>query len=749
MSDGVRVVSALCRICINACGLTVTLDEAGRARHVTGDRNHPAHAGYSCVKGRNQPAYLNSPTRRLRPEARDADGTLKQVSSAQALDEIASALQAILKRHGPEAIANYVGTYRDVLTVPFAEAFMDALGSPMRFDPNTIDKPGKLIAQALHGKWNAPPTGFHDARVALVVGANPLVGHTGFPHTNPRKWLDDARRAGMTVIVVDPRRTDIARRSDIYLQPRPGHDVAIVAAMIRVVLVEGLQDREFLAREVRGVEALAEAVAPFTPEAVAEVADVEAAQIVSAARAFASAGRGFAFAGTGANMSQSGTLLEYLLLALQTLCGYWMREGDQVRNVPTLMSAPSFTAQASAPRPARGYGVRLARRGLTSTPAGLPTTGVADEILSGRIKALVITGGNPVAGWPDQLRVIQAMEALELLVVIDPWETATTRYAHYVLPPPMPLEAASTTAGLDGRIASGMPGYGVIEAYAQYSPAVVTRPPGSDLLEDWEVYYELAKRLGRRLRVVPSATMTGPVGSSGTGDVQVVEPDPARRPTTDELLAAMAAGSRVPLDEVKRHPSGALFPARDVVVGPKQAGWAERLHVGDAEMMADLAGLLPTPGEMADKDAAYPMQLISRRLKHVFNSTATHLPAGRGEVTYNPAFMHPLDLERLGLRDGDVVSITSARSAIPAVVASDDTLRPGLVSMAHSYGGAPDRDTEFRERGSSTGRLIDQYTDYDRYSGQPRMSAIRVCVEGQRGDVMAHASSSQAPDRKG
>lgn len=717
--DAPRKVAALCRVCINACGLSVTVDVAGRVLNVTGDAQHPVHAGYSCVKGRAQPTYLGSPSRRHRPQVRARDGKLVDAPLDQVLDEIAAALVSIRDRHGSDAIADYVGTYRDVLTDPLAGAFMAAVGSPMRFDPNTIDKPGKLIALALHGKWNAPPTGFQDAAVALVLGANPLVGHTGFPHTNPRRWLDEARRGGMKLVVVDPRRTDVARRADLHLQPAPGHDVEIVAAIIRVVLDEGRHDKRFVAEEVRGVEELRAAVASFTPERAAAAASVDAADIVEAARIFASGPRGFAFAGTGSNMSQSGTLLEYLLLCLQTLCGFWMRAGDHVRSVPTLTPVPAYRAQATKPTPARGYGVRLARRGLTSTPAGLPTAGVPDEIMSGRVKALIISGGNPVAGWPDQLRVIEAMKALELLVVIDPWDTATTRYAHYVIAPTMPLEMASTTANLDSRCSFGMAGYGVVDAYAQYSPPVAARPADSDLLEDWEVYYELARRMGLTL------TLRRPGGAV----LSVL--DMSARPSTDELLGVMATGARVPLDEVKKHPSGALFPAENIRVARKEDGWAGRLEVGDPEMIADLSelsGQLPAAGYEAPDDASYPFRLISRRLAHVFNSTATHLPGGRGAPTYNPAFLHPDDLVRLGLRDGDAVSITSARATIPAVVAGDDTLRRGLVSMAHSYGGAPDRDAEFRVIGSNTGRLIDVDAAYDRYSGQPRMSGIAVQV---------------------
>jgi anaerobic selenocysteine-containing dehydrogenase len=298
--------------------------------------------------------------------------------------------------------------------------------------------------------------------------------------------------------------------------------------------------------------------------------------------------------------------------------------------------------------------------------------------------------------------------------------TATTRYAHYILPPLMPLETESTSQTLDSRAAFGMPGYGMTHAYAQYSPKAVDPPEGSDLLEDWEIYFELARRLGLQLR------LNGQPGTAAQDHIL----DMSRRPSVGEMIAIAARGSRVPLAEVKKHPSGAFFPEPAVHVQPKEPGWTGRFELADKEMMADLAALAhdaraPTapagPAEM-------PYRLISRRMRHVFNSSGNMEPANRGKP-FNPAFMHPADLDAEGLRAGDAVRIESARASVFAIVEPDRTLRRGLVSMAHSFGGSPDEDDRFAQIGASTGRLIDQDAAYDRYSGQPRMSNIPVRIE--------------------
>src|SRR5439155_4686498 len=143
-----------------------------------------------------------------------------------------------------------------------------------------------------------------------------------------------------------------------------------------------------------------------------------------------SAGRGYAMAGTGPSMSGPGTLVEYLILNLLTLCGYWQRAGEQVRNPRTLLCAKPAKAQAAAPTPAYGVGEPMRVRGLAGSAAGLPTAALADEILTegeGRVRALLSVAGNPVAAFPNQRKTIEAMKSLDLLVQVDPWMSQTAR----------------------------------------------------------------------------------------------------------------------------------------------------------------------------------------------------------------------------------------------------------------------------------------------------------------------------------
>src|SRR5262249_20824955 len=150
------------------------------------------------------------------------------------------------------------GTYvlANAVTEPAFASFMSRIGSPMYFNPNTIDKPGKMLAAAMHGSWMAPSQGYDRPDVALLIGLNPFQSYYGVACGNPGEWRGERLRAGMDLIVVDPRRSDLARRATMPLQPVPGEDPAILAGLINVIVTEDLYDTEFVAENAAGLEDL-------------------------------------------------------------------------------------------------------------------------------------------------------------------------------------------------------------------------------------------------------------------------------------------------------------------------------------------------------------------------------------------------------------------------------------------------------------------------------------------------------------
>jgi anaerobic selenocysteine-containing dehydrogenase len=715
---------SFCRLCQNGCAILVDVED-GRAVRVTGDRSSPIHHGFTCVKGRAIPDLERSPSRLVHSMKRGADGTFSSIPSSVAISEIAERLRGILDTHGPRSVALYTGTSSPKCPAagPLADAFMDAIGSPMRFTSNTIDKPGKAIARGLHGSWMAPSE--DDPDVVMFIGGNPLVSFSCGDLGDPGDLVDQLRARGGTLIVVDPRRSQIAARADIHLQLRPGEDVAVLAAMLHVILNEGRHDAAFVAENVNGSERLRAAVEPYSPSYAAERADVAVDDLIRAARMFADARTSSARTGTGPSMGTGhGTLAEYLVLALNTVCGRYMRAGDHVRNPGTLLPPYPRKAQASPPSPAYGFGERLRVRGLANTLGGLPSAALPEEILmpgDGQVRALLVFGGNPVAAFPDQLLTIEAMKALDLLVTIDVVMSQTAKLAHYVVAPTMSLEVPGLTFQQEWTQLYWAGG-GFPYAAAQYAPPVTSRPDGSDLVEEWELFYDLAVRLGVQLRMRPGVYF--PMSTDAPAPVAL---DMGRKPTTDELFEIMTMQSRIPLADIKQHPSVALFPS-DISVQPKDPGWQGRLDVGDADMMRDLDVVRATT------DVAAPLvgegldfRLLCRRVMHTNNSTCNIEATNRGRP-HNLAYLHPDDLEALGLARYELATMASLHGSIPVVVAADRGLRRGTVSMTHGFGGDPSEDGDVLQIGSPAGRLIPMDVVYERYSGQPLMSNIPVRI---------------------
>ena len=724
-----EVHPSICRICPAHCPILVEVED-GRAVKVTGDRSNDFYQGYICPKGSALPDQHAHPGRLLHSMKRGDDGAFSPIASQQAMDEIAQKVSAIVSEHGPRAVALYVGT--GVIGQPFgprlAGAWLNAMGSPMMFSANSIDQPGKQIALALHGRWQADEHGFEDADTWLLVGTNPIISKSsGVPNQNPGGKIKSAVARGMQLIVIDPRRTETAKQAALHLQARPGEDPTLLAGMLHVIIEERLYDAAFVEENAEGFEALAAAVRPFTPDYVAARAEVPAEAVVRAARIFGGAKRGCALGGTGSSFATRGTLTEYLCLCLNTLCGRWARAGERVLRPNVLLPAYTARAQPYPPYQAWGFGEELRVRGLTDSAGGMPTAALSDEILlegEGQVRALICLGGNPMMAWPDQRRTRAAMDKLELLVTLDPEMSATSALAHYVIAPRLTLETPGSSYLTESlKFYYIALGYG--RPWAQYAPRVVEPPAGSELIEEWQFFHGLAKRMGIESHLFDQYGW----GQHIENPLSAVPIDDDKPPSSEALYEAFFQNARIPLDEIKRYPHGRVFAEIDERVQPREPGNTARLQIGDPDMMRALAEVRNETYPSQRPDPAYPFLLIPRRSNNFVNSIGRSLERLKRNRPYNPAFMHPQDLAAFGLVDGESVEIRSPHDAIHAVVEADDTLRRGVVAMTHAFGGQPDEDDEqHRELGSNVARLTVVDYDYDPVSGIPRMGALPVAI---------------------
>jgi anaerobic selenocysteine-containing dehydrogenase len=693
-----------CRFCHNYCAFEVDVED-GRAVAVRGDARDPIYGGYTCIKGRQLPEAHAHPERLTRPLKRMPDGSHEEIPLGQALDEIAARVRAIADRHGKRAIASYCGTYafQNSAALAVSRAWHKGFGSESYYTSVTIDQPSKAVAMSRAGVWMAGMHGFHESDVVMHIGNNPIVSQYtpfgGTPPWNPVKELRDAKARGLKLIVVDPRRTDMARRADLFLQIRPGEDPSFLAGLIRVILDENLHDRAFCAQWMNGLDELQRAVSEFDLDYVAQRTRLPRAQILEAARTFARAKRGIAVTGTGPDMSPHPTLTEHLVICLNLICGRVNRAGERVPNPGILTPVQPKKAQPSGPFPMFGHGPRSRVRNLGEIIGEMPCAALSDEILlegEGQVKALFVIGGNPLVAWPDQQKALRAIDALELLVCVDIKRAATAKHADYVLPGKMCLERADVPILCDTWYE---------QPYTHYTPAVVEVPPGSELIEEWELYWELAARLGTKIRLA---------GGELPQD---------RKPSKDEVLECMLKGGRIPFAEVRRHRGGTVYARVEQRVEPADPGCDKRFEMAPEGIALELA-------QVRRESLVEPFshRLISRRLRQVYNSSGRDLPDSRKKGTTNPAFMNPADLEELGVRSGDVLEIESAHAMIYGVAEGADDVMPGVISMAHAWGDPSVSPKEVREIGSSTNALISNEVDFDPITGMARQSAIPVNV---------------------
>lgn len=716
---------SICRNCLAYCPILVTVQD-GRAVKVTGDPEAPAFDGYTCPKGRALPAQHNDPARILRCLHRDADGGFREIAASAMVSEIAVRVRALLDRHGPRSVAMYSGTgpVSHPHSAPLARAFFRAIGSRMTFSAASIDKPAEYTAVALHGGWQAGLQTFETSDTWMIVGANPVIAKSnGGPLNNPGMRLKEAASRGMKLIVIDPRRTETAKRAHVHLQSRPGEDPVLLAGILQILIEEDLVDHHFIREHASGFDRLRAAVHPFTPDYVAERADVPVEALFEAARSFGHGKRGGVVCSTGPSFATHSNLTYYLALCINTVCGRWVRAGERAPYPNVLL--PAFTPRA---QPWPPYPVRSDRPmrvgGLMENASGVPTAALADEILEegdGQIRALFCLGGNPVLAWPDQFRTEAALRKLSLLVVFDYRMTATARFAHYVVPPPMSLELPAASQKVESLKYSGV-SRGYPFPWAQYTPAVAKPPDGADLLDDGTFFFLLARELGLQLEWVNPRGQ----GPNNEGPTAAIALDMERVPTVEDMVELACRNSRIPLEEVRRHPHGKVFDI-DLTVEPREPSCSARLDLAASIMIEELHDIrLDTTPRRSDP--AYPLTLVCRRANQFMNSVGQGSSTGAEADRLPPVAMHPDDVARLGLQAGNEVEVASRGGTMRGRLECDDSLRIGLVSVVHGFGSAATlHSPAAKSSEGSVNRLID-LAERDPISGIPRMSALPVRV---------------------
>ncbi len=486
--------------------------------------------------------------------------------------------------------------------------------------------------------------------VMFVTGSNPTENH---PVIGSR--MKKAARRGAKLIVADPRRIELAEEADIYLQQRPGTDIALINGMMHVIIEEDLQDKEFIEERTENYSEVEEIVSQYPPERAAEITGVPAEDIRKAARMFAEADRGAIYYAMGITQHVTGTANVTSLCCLAMLTGNIGRESTGVNPLRGQSNVQGACDLGGLPNVFPGYqkvddeNVRkkFAEKWQVDdfpAEAGLTVVEMFKAAEKGDIRALYIMGENPVLSDPDQQHVIEALEKTEFLVVQDIFLNETAEYADVVLPAACFAEKEGTFTNTERRIQK-------IEKAVE--------PPG-EAWPDWKIFAEISNRLGYEMNYE----------------------------SPEEIMAEIADVSPI---------YGGIYYDR---LGESGLQWpcADRDHPGtkflhQGEFARGKGRFYPVhfAPSVEQQDEEYPfIMMTGRMLYHYHTGTMTRNSPAIDE--YEPDAYVEVNLEdaqELGIEDGDRVAVSSRRGEVETYARVGERVAPGNIFMPFHYAESP------------------------------------------------------------
>ncbi len=652
-------VRSVCPYCGVGCGIVMQV-ENGRVAKVTGDKNHPANFGRLCSKGFTCAEPLTAPDRLASAFLRNSRAEIiLPLPLDEALAQTATRLKKIISEHGPDAVALYVSGQLSMeaqyLAGKLAKGFLRT---------NNIDSNSRLcMASAASGYKlslgaDGPPGSYQDIDqldCALVIGSNMAECH---PILFLR-LLDRKKSSGAKIIVVDPRRTPTADKADLFLQIKPGTDLALLNGILHLLEKAGRVDEKFISRHTKGWVELRALLKDYPPERVAHLTGLREEDIRLAAQWIGDAPEFTTFWTMGLNQSTHGTWQTNAICNLHLATGKICRPGSgpfSLTGQPNAMGGrevgylshtlPGQRAVADAADRAAVEKIWGVPAGTISPAPGLDAVAMFKKIEAGKVKAIWIIGTNPVASMPNRARIIAALQKAELVIVQDAFHpTETTRYADILLPGALWAEAEGTMVNSERNVT--------------FMPRAVA-PPG-EARADWQIIAQVAQRMG--------------FGNNfNFADASEV---------FDEIRQTWNPKSGYDLrgmDFSKLREAPCQWPfAPDTGQGK-----AIRYLTGDSLQFPTKNGranflarpFLP-PAEQTD--AEFPFVLTNGRLEHQWHTlTKTGKVASLNKL--NPgAFLqiHPADAEQLGVHQGALVKVSSRRGFAIYPAAVTPRVRPG------------------------------------------------------------------------
>jgi molybdopterin guanine dinucleotide-containing S/N-oxide reductase-like protein len=662
-----QVVHAACpHDCPDACGVLITV-ENGKATKIQGDPAHPITRGFLCAKVAKyldrvySPDRVLYPMRRLAPKGSIA-GTRawQRISWDDALNEITSRFQHIISESGSEAILpySYGGSLGVLNGSTMDRRFFHRLGAS-QLDRNICSAAGEAGLKSVIGiKLGTEPEQFRHSRYIIAWAANI---HGNNVHLWP--FIEEARRQGAKLVVIDPYRTRTAKCADWYLPINPGTDAALALGMMHVIIHENRYDADYVARYTVGFEQLRKKVQEYPPERVAEWTGIGAADIVKLAREYTDTQPAVIRLNYGVQRSEGGGMATRAITMLPCITGSWKQVGGGLQ----LSTSGAYQLNEDAlQRP----DLMLKALGRPARTINMVELGHALNTLTDPpVKALFVYNSNPAAVCPNHEEVIRGLKRADLFTVVhEQFFTDTTDYADIVLP--------ATTFFEHKDLQKAYGHYFLQMSHQAIDPIGECRP-------NVEVFRALAQKMGFEedcFQETADQMMDAALSSSNPWLRGIDRERLEREPHIRLDFEKQVSGGRSQV-------SGVRFQGPDPFLPFANGNFATAS--GKAELYSEslkALGLDPvvqfTPASESRHGAqakAFPLELLARKSDNFLNSTFSNLPSVAEMEEVGLLEMNAADAGSRGIASGDTVRVFNRRGHILLKAKVNGAVQAGVV----------------------------------------------------------------------
>ncbi|RJP17157.1 MAG: molybdopterin dinucleotide-binding protein [Candidatus Abyssobacteria bacterium SURF_5] len=705
MSDWKKTTCVLCAV---NCGLEVQTD-GNLISNVRPDKESPRSQGYACRKGLSIAHFQNN-TQRLKRPLKRVSGSFEEISWEQAIDEISAKLEQLIARHGPKCLAYMGGGGQGChFEAAFGTRLLRGLGSRYHYSALAQELTGFFYVQgeAYGRQYIHPFPDIEKTDILVLWGSNAWRSH-GMNRARP-ELMRMAKDPNKLLIVIDPCKTDTAARANIHLAPRPGTDTLLLKAMIAILLDDRIYDEEFVQDHAAGFGEILRLFGKFDITAALEVCGLDEDKVRHLVHLLAGNTCSFR-SDLGLLMGRNSTLNSYFEMILLSLLGVLGRRGGNVflgHMVPLGTHTPVESPDNW-------------RTVATNFPAIMgvyPPNVMPEEILSEdpeRLRAVIVSGSNPLRMYADTSAYELAFKHLDLLVTVEVAMTETAALSHYVLP------AKSAYEKWDGSFFSWK-----FPEYYFHLRRPVCAPLGEPK-EEAEIYTRLADSLGLIPQIPPE------LERAAAGDradfAGALMNFLAENPKSAEMLpfilaktlgktlgsAALSllwgilfrhcqsgsiglerAGYKLSpnlanqlFDNLMQTPGDLLISVQDV-----ETNLLSSIRTSDKKVHLHIPALdewveriTPEIERNALQNSEFPLVLAAGERTDFNANSLMRNPEWTGGVRACTVKIHQEDAERLGLRTGAPATVETAAGKIVLPVEISDVPHPGMAIIPHGFG---------------------------------------------------------------